>query len=103
VKSTKVLKEYPGGADGITNDEGRAMAELICFVAPGEYNFDAAICQPTVGWIVSCFEAADWRQSEGLLDLEKWHSITVQSRAQRFSRSTLGALTASQTTRRDSH
>jgi hypothetical protein len=37
VQATKVLKEYPGGADGVTNDEGRAMAELICFVAPGGY------------------------------------------------------------------
>jgi hypothetical protein len=36
VNAMTVLKEYPGGADGVTNDEGRAMAELICFVAPGE-------------------------------------------------------------------
>ncbi|WIA23705.1 hypothetical protein OEZ85_000393 [Tetradesmus obliquus] len=36
VGATTLLKEYPGSAsDGVTNDEGRAMAELICFVAPG--------------------------------------------------------------------
>ncbi|KAF6252239.1 peptidase S8/S53 domain-containing protein [Scenedesmus sp. NREL 46B-D3] len=34
VLATTVLKEYPGGNDGVVNDEGRAMAELICFVAP---------------------------------------------------------------------
>jgi hypothetical protein len=28
--------EYVGGVVGITDGEGRAMAELICFVAPGE-------------------------------------------------------------------
>jgi hypothetical protein len=35
VGKTKILREF-SGSPSFTNDEGRAMAELICFVAPGK-------------------------------------------------------------------